>query len=252
MPGSDRAERCVEALRRNPYPGRGLVVGRAADGRALIQVYWIMGRSDNSRNRILVRDGTGVRTAPFDPSRMRDPALVIYRAMGATADGTHHVVSNGDQTDTVLEALEGGHTFEEALQRRTFEPDAPHYTPRIAAIARAADTGAYTLAILKAPGNDPELTARQFFTCSRPRPGAGHGLTTYAGDGDPLPPFEGEPMDLPIPDRPLPAVAAFFWDLLDQGNRVALAAKRVDLETGSSEVHIVNRHGGAPASGGDR
>jgi IMP cyclohydrolase len=238
----DAASRNLELLRRNPYPGRGLVVGRTPAGR-LAQVYWLTGRSEDSRNRVLVRDGDGVRTAPLDPERLRDPSLIIYRAMGV-AGGRWHVVSNGDQTETLLSALEAGRSFEEALLARTFEPDAPHFTPRIAGLVEAgpgAGDGC-ALAILKAPGNDPGLHARQFFRYAPLRPGRGHGLTTYAGEGDPLPPFAGEPLELPLPGDAAD-IGATYWEALPPARRVALAVKLIDPVTGVAEVHIVNRGG---------
>ena len=242
MTVDDEAARNLEFLRANPYPGRGLVVGRTAAG-LLAQVYWVMGRSENSRNRILVRSGTDVRTAPFDPGRMTDPSLVIYRAL-AEAAGRWHVVSNGDQTDTVAAALEAGGSFEEALRGRTFEPDAPNYTPRIAGLF-ASGPGAedgYALAILKAPGNDPGQTARQFFRYAPGRPGVGHGVTTYGRGGDPLPPFSGEPLLLPLRGDAR-ILAETYWSALDAVNRVAAVAKVVPPD-GPAEFHIINRHGG--------
>lgn len=244
MTAADEATRNLERLRGNPYPGRGLVVGRTAGG-LLAQVYWVMGRSENSRNRVLVRAGTDVRTAPFDPSRMTDPSLVIYRAL-AEAAGRWHVVSNGDQTDTLVAALEAGGTFEEALRGRTFEPDPPNYTPRIAGLF-AAGPGAedgYALAILKAPGNDPGQTARQFFRYAPACPGAGHGVTTYAHGGDPLPPFCGEPLPLPLAADDARTLAETYWSALDPGNRVALVAKIVPHAGGPADIHILNRHRG--------
>ncbi len=237
----------MAALRANPYPGRGIVVGLTPDARCYVQVYWIMGRSPNSRNRVLVGDNELVRTAPHDKSRVEDPALIIYncaRSRGAA----QHIVSNGNQTDTIYEALDCGATFAQALETRAFEPDAPHYTPRIAALVDLDDGGcAYRLAVLKSVGGSPEHCTRQFFAYEAALPGYGHCIHTYADDGDPLPPFEGEPYLVETRDG-INALAELYWDALSAENRVALLAKFIEAETGQPTVKIINRHEG-PAWG---
>ena len=238
MAMAERAAGNLEALRRNTYPGRGLVLGQTPDGRRLVQLYWLMGRSENSRNRILVSERGSVRTAALDPARLRDPSLVIYRALGVWADC--HVVSNGDQTDTILTALERGGSFQQALRGRTFEPDAPNHTPRISGLMRLGDPGAaYEISVLRAAGGDPACCLRCFYAYERARPGLGHCVTTYAGDGTPLPSFEGDPRPVPIPDD-LAAAACLYWEALHPSTRVALVAKDIDLQSGESRMRIIN------------
>ncbi len=223
-------------LAANPYPGRGIVLGRSADGIHLLQLYWIMGRSANSRNRRFVAEGARLRTEPLDAARMEDPSLVIYTAMDVHAG--EYVVTNGDHTDTVLEALRGGQDHRDALRRRSHEPDAPHYTPRIAGGLRAREGDAW-LAIVKADPGDPVRSLRHFYEIEALPPGWGWCLTTYAGDGDPLPPFRGDPVALPLAGD-LDSLTAAFWELLDGENRVALALKAIDAGTGKESLRIVN------------
>ena len=237
---SETAQANLGALRANAYPGRGIVIGMTPDGSRLVQVYWIMGRSENSRNRIFVRDGDVVRTAPYDESEVKDPSLIIYNA--ARPLGRKHIVTNGDQTDTIFDTLRGGGTFEEALFTRTFEPDSPNFTARIAGLVDLDDSlHAYRLAILKALGNSPDHCARQVFSYAAGIPGCGHCVTTYAGDGSPLPPFEGEPYLLPTSDD-LDELADLYWQALDEDNKVSLLAKSIDPATGRCELRIVNKH----------
>jgi IMP cyclohydrolase len=236
----DRARQAFrDHLERNPYPGRGLVVGREQADRAWLQVYWIMGRSGNSRNRIFVAEGGSLRTAPFDPAALEDPSLVIYDAMLEV--GAAYVVSNGDQTRTVCDALARGGSFEAALATREREPDAPNYTPRISALLDLRG-GAPALALswLKASPADPGRTDRATFRPAPPPPALGLALTTYRGDGNPLPPFEGEPLWLPLEGSAAEVLDA-YWSALDAANRVALAVKRIP-DGGKSEILLRNRH----------
>lgn len=232
-------ELAAENLRRleaNPYPGRGIVLGRSADGAWLLQVYWIMGRSANSRNRQFVADGGRLRTEALDAARLEQPELVIYTAMDAI-DG-HHVVSNGDHTDTIVQALRAGRDARAALRNRSQEPDAPHYTPRIAGGIRALEGDAW-LAIVKADPGDPRRSLRQFFEIDALPPGWGWCLTTYAGDGDPLPSFSGEPYALPMAGD-LDGLVSALWGHLNGENRVAIALKAIDPATGREQLRIVN------------
>lgn len=225
-------------IRDNPYPGRGLVVGRGADG-AWLQVYWIMGRSEHSRNRRFVVDGGTLRTEPVDASLVEDPSLIIYEAM-LEADG-RYIATNGDQTRTVADALAAGGDFDGALAGREREPDAPNYTPRISALLDLQGEPALALSILKANPVDPALTDR--FTY-RPAPlplGLGVGLTTYAGDGSPLPSFSGEPLLLPLGGM-AEDVLESYWGALDADNRISLAVKRVDVG-GGGRILARNRYG---------
>ncbi len=226
-------------LLRNPYPGRGLVLGRSADGAAWLQLYWIMGRSANSRNRLFLAEGSTLRTAPADPSLVKDPSLIIYEAM-LELPGLY-LVSNGDQTRTLHRALAQGETFEAALATREREPDAPNYTPRISAMLDLlSDEPALALNIIKANPDDPALSHHTTFRPAPPPPGFGLGLTTYEGDGDPLPSFRGEPLWLPL-DGDEESLLDRYWQALDADNRVALALKRIPADGGPGRVRLRNR-----------
>ena len=223
----------------NPYPGRGLVIGRCEDQGQWVLVYWIMGRSANSRNRRFVADGAVLRTEPVDPEKVANPSLVIYEAM-LELDGLY-LVTNGDQTRTLYEALEAGGTFDDALATREREPDAPNYTPRISAMLDLRQSpGMIALSLLKANPVDPALTDRWTYRPAAPPPGLGVALTTYLGDGDPLPSFEGDPLLLPCQGDPQ-AIRDAYWDALDADNRVALAVKQIPLAGGDSSLLVRNR-----------
>ena len=231
----------MQALRANVYPGRGIVIGQTPDGSRMVQVYWIMGRSENSRNRIFVEEGEVVRTAPFDESKVKDPSLIIYNCTRVA--GKAHIVTNGDQTDTIFDALGKGGSFQSALETRTFEPDEPNFTPRISGIVDLGDAScAYRLGILKTVGNDAERPVRQYFSYGAAIPGAGHFIATYSGDGKPLPSFAGEPQLLEIPGD-IDAARDLYWNALNEDNRVSLLVKFIDPASGSSEVRLVNKHG---------
>ena len=237
------------------YPGRGIAVGGTADGAASVQLYWIMGRSSRSRNRRFINDGAGaVQVVVADAAAATpggDTSLILYRA-AAVADGAWHVVANGDHTETIVTGLEGGDYFATAFARRDVEPDPPHYTPRIAGVVSADGAGGYELAIIKTATGDPRQASFQHFAYRGPRPGWGHCITTYEGDGTPLPPFAGEPFPLPLAATPLQAVRD-LWDWLDRDHRVAALAKFIDRATGAVRVRIINRYGGAAGrSGGAR
>ncbi len=230
----------VGHLEQNTYPGRGLVIGREASDRAWLQVYWIMGRSPNSRNRVFVAEGGTLRTEPHDASAVEDPSLIIYEAM-LELPGVH-LVTNGDQTRTVADALASGGSFEAALATREREPDAPNYTPRISGMLDLREAApALALSVLRANEADPAATDRTTYRPAPPPAGLGLGLTTYQGDGSPLPPFRGDPLWLPL-EGDAEAVAARYWDALDRDNRVALAVKRIPDGGGAARVWIHNRH----------
>lgn len=233
------AEANLRRLAANAYPGRGIVIGQTPDARHLVQIYWIMGRSENSRNRVFVREGDLVRTAPHDASKVQDPSLIIYHCVRVL--GRCHIVSNGDQTDTVFDALRAGDTFEDALFGRSAEPDAPNYTARITGLVNLDDEHAYKLSIVKVIGHDPGRCVREFFNYGRAIPGVGHCVHTYAGDGKPLPCFEGEPYVVPLANE-LAEVAEAFWGALNVENRISLLAKFIDAESGRSKVRIINKH----------
>lgn len=224
-------------LRRNSYPGRGVVIGRSDEGGWLL-IYWIMGRSANSRNRRFVAWPDGVRTEPIDASRVTNPELIIYEPM-LTLPGIH-LVSNGDQTRTLATTLAAGGRFDQALLTREREPDAPNYTPRISGMLMPADSAApITLSILKANLADPALTDRFTYRPAPPPPGYGYGLTTYQGDGSPLPSYTGDPLLLPCTGD-AESILADYWDALDKENRVSLAVKWI-AQSGSS-ILIKNGH----------
>jgi IMP cyclohydrolase len=234
------AENFRARLAENLYPGRGLIIGREPGG-GWLQVYFIMGRSEQSRNRHFVVEGTTLRTEAVDPSKVDDPSLIIYRAM-AELPGVY-VVTNGDQTDTVVDELGTGGSFEAALATREREPDAPNYTPRISGVLDSSVDKAnpvLALNILRANDDDPARTDRSTFRPAVPAPGFGLALTTYEGDGSPLPPFRGDPLWMPLSGN-AESVAETYWSALDADNRVALAVKAIDLASGASEIIVRNR-----------
>ncbi len=226
----------------NRYPGRGLVVGRSSVEDAWLMVYWIMGRSDNSRNRRFVAEAGGLlRTEPVDSSKVADPSLIIYEAMLELPN--IFLVSNGDQTRTLFETLQVGGTFEAALATREREPDAPNYTPRISAMvdltSRPRDVA---LNILKANPANPALTDRFTYRPAPPPPGLGYCLTTYVGDGNPLPSFSGEPLLVPC-EGSAETVLDVYWGALDTENRISLAVKRISMGDSPSYILVHNRFG---------
>ncbi len=225
-------------LRENSYPGRGIVLGASPSGDKLVQVYWIMGRSENSRNRVFVETPEGVKTEAFEPEKMSDPSLVIYYT--SRVHGSKHIVTNGDQTDTIHEFLQNGSTFEAALLTRCYEPDAPNCTPRISGMTDAA-TGEYRLSILKTENNDENVEQKAFFSYKTPKNGIGHCIHTYDGDGSPLPSFSGSPYEVALCET-AQENAEKFWTMLNVGNRVSLFAKTIDRATGAVETFIINRH----------
>lgn len=222
----------------NGYPGRGLVIGRAAEEDAWLLVYWIMGRSEHSRNRRFMIDGPVLRTVPADPSRLDDPELIIYPAM-LELPGIY-IVANGDQSQTIVDALRGGGTFESALATREREPDAPNYTPRISGMLDLSRTPALSLSVLRADPADHARTDRATYRPAPPPAGQGLCLTTYVGDGDPLPAFAGDPLAMPLRGG-AEEVMGTYWNALDRENRIAIAVKRVGRD-GDSELMAINRY----------
>lgn len=231
-----------EYLSRRTYPGRGILLGKSADGRFALISYFIMGRSENSRNRVFVpRDG-GIVTEAADPGKMTDPSLILYAPVRLT-DAYTTLVTNGDQTDTIAQHLAQGGSFETALRTRTFEPDAPNFTPRISAILRAGEGHmAYRMSILKSDGGGTAVQ-RFFFEYDAPLAGEGRLLHTYEGDGDPLPSFTGEPVPVRLPLNDLDDLAAAVWHALDNRNRISLFVRAIDLATGQAETRILNQRG---------
>jgi hypothetical protein len=227
-------------LSENAYPGRGIVGGLSADGKYAIAAYFIMGRSQNSRNRIFVPEGEGIRTEAFDPSRLEDPSLIIYapvRVLGADT-----IVTNGDQTDTVYDGCEKGLTFEQSLRSRTFEPDGPNYTPRISALFHVEGGSlSLSMSILKSADGNPASCRRFTFDYGSPLPGEGFFLHTYQGDGNPLPSFEGEPEHTSL-EWDIDAFTDLIWKSLNEDNKVSLFVRYIDLASGKTETRIVNKN----------
>ncbi len=226
----------------NPDVGRGIVIGRSGDGLHAVIAYFIMGRSENSRNRIFtVRDGE-VYTEPYDPAKVEDPSLIIYAAVRSV--GRHLIVTNGDQTDTIYEAVKNGGTFAGALRERAFEPDAPNFTPRISGMLTMAEDGfTYQMSILKSIDAGGSGCARYTFEYPS-KPGLGHFIHTYVTDGTPIPTFQGEPERVVIPDG-IDEFTAGIWDNLDEGNRISLYTRYVTLSDGHIEERVINKNGGA-------
>ena len=227
---------CV-LLRQNTYPGRGIVLGKSADGAFSVAVYFIMGRSENSRNRVFVPTEDGIRTQAHDPSKMTDPSLIIYHPVRQV--GRSLAVTNGDQTDTVRDCLLQGRTFTEALHSREFEPDAPNYTPRISGLL--SPDGSFQMSILKSCDGDPACCCRYFYHFDRPLPGEGRFLHTYRGDGTPLPSFEGEPVRVALEAAGPEELAEELWAALDRENKVALFVRYTCLADGTRRDIIQNR-----------
>lgn len=223
----------------NSYPGRGIVIGQSADGKSAVIAYFIMGRSENSRNRVFVEDGEGIRTQAFDPAKLSDPSLVIYAPVRVLGEAT--IVTNGDQTDTVYDFMKEGKTFEDALRTRTFEPDGPNYTPRISGIVeRGEGSFTYKLSILKSTDGDPEMAQRFFFEYE-PKAGLGHFIHTYKCDGNPIPSYEGEPTPVEL-EGDIDQFTAALWENLNGDNKVSLFVRTIDLTTGKTDTRIVNKN----------
>ena len=227
-------------LQENSYPGRGIIIGRSADGAKAVTAYFIMGRSENSRNRVSVEDGEGIRTQAFDESKLTDPSLIIYAPVRVLGNKT--IVTNGDQTDTIYEGMDRQMTFEQALRSREFEPDAPNYTPRISGIMHVeGGKFNYAMSILKSRNGDPGSCCRYTFAYENAVPGEGHFIHTYMHDGNPLPSFEGEPKRIAILDD-MNAFADTLWSSLNEDNKVSLFVRYIDIATGKYESVIINKN----------
>ncbi|WP_370837777.1 IMP cyclohydrolase [Intestinibacter bartlettii] len=227
-------------LNSNTYPGRGIVIGKTKDGKKAVTAYFIMGRSNNSRNRVFVEEGEGIRTQAFDPSKLEDPSLIIYAPVRIL--GNKIIVTNGDQTDTIYEGMDKQLTFEQSLRTREFEPDAPNYTPRISGIMHV-ENGKYNYAmsILKSNNGNPKACNRYTFAYENPVAGEGHFIHTYMHDGNPLPSFEGEPKLVEI-NGDIDEFTNMVWTNLNEDNKVSLFVRFIDIETGEYETRIVNKN----------
>lgn len=223
------------------YPGRGIVIGRSADGTKAVIAYFIMGRSENSRNRVFVETEDGIRTQAFDPSKLVDPSLIIYAPVRTLGNKT--IVTNGDQTDTIYDLMNQQLTFEQALRTREFEPDGPNYTPRISGIVKCSDGGMnYAMSILKSADGDPDCCERYTFTYEKPIAGLGRFIHTYMSDGNPLPSFEGEPTLVEIGDDDIDTFAEKIWNALDDDNKVSLFVRYIDIATNKADSRIINKN----------
>lgn len=229
-----------QELKENAYPGRGIVIGKSEDGKYAVTAYFIMGRSENSRNRVFVTEGEGIRTQAYDPSKLTDPSLIIYAPVRVL--GKETIVTNGDQTDTVYEGVSTGLTFEQSLRSREFEPDAPSYTPRISGML-TVENGRfdYQMSILKSNNGNPAACNRYTFSYENPVAGEGHFIHTYLCDGNPLPSFEGEPKLVAIQDD-IEIFTELLWNSLNEENKVSLFVRYIDIETGKYETKIVNKN----------
>ncbi len=231
---------CIsESLKSNTYPGRGIVIGKSRDGKKAVTAYFIMGRSENSRNRIFIeKEDESVITYPFDESKVEDPSLIIYSAIRKT--GKKLIVTNGDQTDTIYDFLVQGQTFESALETRRFEPDGPNFTPRISGLLDFSDGFTYKMSILKSGDAEGSVCNRYTFNYT-PVNGLGHFIHTYNCDGNPIPTFTGEPERVQIPDD-IDEFCDTVWSSLNESNKISLYVRYIDIETGETENRLVNKN----------
>lgn len=227
-------------LKGNEYPGRGIILGRTADGTKAVAAYFIMGRSENSRNRVFVQEGQGIRTQAFDETKLTDPSLIIYAPVRVLGNKT--IVTNGDQTDTVYDGMDRQLTFEQSLRSREFEPDGPNYTPRISGVMHVENGKySYALSILKSNNGNPESCNRYTFAYEQCPAGEGHFIHTYKCDGNPLKSFEGEPKQVAITED-IDGFTDTLWTALNEENKVSLFVRYIDIATGKEETKIINKH----------
>ena len=227
-------------LKANAYPGRGIIIGKSADGVHAVTAYFIMGRSENSRNRVFVEDGGGIRTQAFDPSKLTDPSLIIYAPVRVLGNKT--IVTNGDQTDTIYDGMDKQMTFEQSLRCREFEPDGPNYTPRISGVMHIENgTYNYAMSILKSNNGNPESCNRYTFAYENPIAGEGRFIHTYMNDGNPLPSFEGEPEWIGL-EGDIDTFTDLIWNSLNEENKVSLFVRYINIADGTYETRIVNKN----------
>ena len=229
-----------QELKNNAYPGRGIVIGKSKNGKKAVTAYFIMGRSSNSRNRVFVEDGEGIRTQAFDPSKLEDPSLIIYAPVRVLGNKT--IVTNGDQTDTIYDGMDKQLPFEQSLRSREFEPDEPNFTPRISGVMHIESGNfSYAMSILKSNNGNGAACNRYTYAYENPIAGEGRFIHTYMHDGNPLPSFEGEPKWVEIPDD-MEAFTDMLWNSLNEENKVSLFVRYIDIETGKYETKIVNKN----------
>jgi len=227
-------------LTANTYPGRGIVLGKTPNGKYAVAAYFIMGRSENSRNRVFVEDGEGIRTEAYDPAKLSDPSLIIYAPVRVLGNKT--IVTNGDQTDTIYELMDKQQTFEQALRTRKFEPDEPNYTPRISGILHVENGKFnYAMSILKSNNGNPEATNRYTFAYENPVAGEGRFIHTYKENTNPLPSFEGEPKLVEMMDD-MEQFTNMLWESLNEENKVSLFVRYIDIQTGEYKTNIINKN----------
>ena len=230
-----------QELSSTSYPGRGIIIGRSADGSKAVTAYFIMGRSVNSRNRVFVEDGEGIRTEAFDPSKLEDPSLIIYAPVRVLGNKT--IVTNGDQTDTIYEGMDRQLTFEQSLRSREFEPDAPNYTPRISGILHVETAKInYAMSIIKSNNGNTDSCNSYTYEYNNVPAGEGHFIHTYMGDGNPLPSFEGEPTWVKVDTNDIDAWTKEIWENLNEDNKVSLFVRFIDIATGKYESRIINKN----------
>ena len=223
------------------YHGRGIIIGKSADGKKAVTAYFIMGRSVNSRNRVFVAEGENMRTKAFDESKMVDPHLIIYYPVRVLGNKT--IVTNGDQTDTIYDLMDKQMTFEQALRTREFEDDKPNFTPRISGIIRReGDDMNFAMSILKSAEGDASSCERFTYAYSNPKAGVAKFIHTYNGEGNPLPSFEGEPKTLTLPDCDIDTLAAHIWENLNEDNKVSLFVRYIDIVTGETDTRVINKN----------
>lgn len=223
------------------YHGRGIIIGKSADGKKAVTAYFIMGRSENSRNRVFVEDGEGIRTQAFDESKMVDPHLIIYAPVKVLGNKT--IVTNGDQTDTIYDLMDKQMTFEQALRTREFEDDSPNFTPRISGIIHLENNDMnFAMSILKSADGNSDSCQRYTYAYSNPVAGQAKFIHTYKCDGNPLPSFEGEPKTLILPDTDIDALTDLIWNNLNEANKVSLFVRYIDIATGKYDTRIVNKN----------
>ena len=231
----------AQELSSNAYPGRGIVIGKSADGKYAVTAYFIMGRSENSRNRVFVEDGDGIRTQAFDPSKLTDPHLIIYAPVRVL--GNKLIVTNGDQTDTIYELMDKQQTFEQSLRTREFEPDGPNYTPRISGIIEINNGKMdMNMSILKSDDGDPNSSLRFTYSYENPLAGKGRFIHTYMNDGNPLPSYEGEPTLVDVNNDDIDTFTNKVWNALNEDNKVSLFVRYIDIATGKATSRIINKN----------